>query len=180
MSLDEITFHELVIDRTTRLLENATRTFVVDEARAGLVRPGKLQDDPTTKKINILIHPGGREHPDEIDRARFGDQVYEIGGGHHYNSVFWIRRFKVELVMFFENIRRRSDARIRAHLVLARAMRELMTQDLSEIGADDFGESAWMVEVCQSYLEEGGGDSDLNWRGIMLVEYFTQIDLREP
>ena len=38
---------------------------------------------------------------------------------------------------------------------------------------DSFGERAYAVQVYKLYVEEGGGEGDYNWRGCIMVEYFT-------
>lgn len=161
---------DILIEGTSDLLKQKLIDEVYDSSVAGLVRPGKLQADPTEKKINILIHPGGRENPDIIGALSDESLYYEFGSK---SSMFWRRRIEIELKMFFTSERQRSDSRIKANLVMSRAVHALMCQNVSRMPMDSFGERAYAVQVYKLYVEEGGGEGDYNWRGCIMVEYFT-------
>lgn len=151
-----------------------------DSAKAGLVREGRLQADPNVAKINVLVQQGGEEWPDILDtKAGEGgkslDSAYETGGG-DVQSASWRRRFQVEWQMFLGNAVR-DDGRRTANLVVSRAMNALYTWNLGIAAEyDSFGEHAYDIEITKTYLDAGGGPGAWNWRGMMYVEFLTQIE----
>lgn len=179
IDLSDTSIDNILMERLSTMLEYRLKIIPDDDAKAGVVRAGKLQDDPTDGRINLLIHPGGIDFPDEIDTARFGKEtVYEIGGDNgNPATVFWRRKFRIEITMFF-SANSRINARNKAHVLKARMHNALLTDNIRNIPRDSFGESVWGFEVCKIYLNEGGGDDDFNWRGECWIEYFTQIDIR--
>ncbi len=178
LDLDQTSILNSLIDATSDRLKAKLQTEPTDDARAGLVRPGKLQDDPTSKKINLLVHPGGELWPDVLNTEDNGPGMfaptYTIGSP--YGSAYWRRRLRVELSMFFENEASRANSRMKANVVLSRAQHALMTMNMADIPRDDFGEKAHMVQVAKMFLYEGGGDGDFNWRGEMWIEYLTELE----
>ena len=44
----------------------------------------------------------------------------------------------------------------------------------NEVALDDFGEFAYALQVCETWIREGGGEGDYNWRGEMRIEAMTQ------
>ncbi|PJF45106.1 MAG: hypothetical protein CUN55_00520 [Phototrophicales bacterium] len=156
-----------------------TEISPTDPTRAGVVREGKLQDAPTTGKINLLIHTGGPEWPDVLytpdKRGTVGISAptYEIGST--FQVSYWMRRFRVEFEMFFVGINDRSVARNNAMIVLSRAHSAILTTPLPQ-GNDTFGESASIIQVSQSYTEEGGGIGNFIWSGEIRFEVLTYID----
>lgn len=173
----------LLLDGTADLLRDHLLTQVDDDSKAGLVRTGKLQDDPTSRRVNILIHPGGEEWQDKINTdgssaGKYVDNAYTIGGD--YGGVYWRRRVKAELQMFFTNEASRDTARIKAHVVLSRALNALLTWDVGkQIPQDSFGEKVYDLQITGSWLREGGGEGDFNWRGEMRIEFLTEINALE-
>lgn len=151
-----------------------------DNAKAGLVRTGRLQDDPTNKKVNILIHPGGEKWPDILDTkdesaGLHGPATHTIGRG--FGSQYWRRRVKVEITIFFINQTTRDAARIKSNLVVSRIMSALLTWDVGrETPKDSFGEHCYAVQIANTFIEEGGGAGDYTWRGEMIVELLTEIE----
>lgn len=165
---------ETVIDwLSSQLIDGVT-----DETQAGLVRAGQLQDDPTDAQINILIHPGDDDWPDVLNLQDkppgLHGFTYEIGGN-PYGSAAWRRRFMVELSLFFDNENNRDVARTKANVVKSRAHWALMRSPLPQ-GQDNFGESAHMLQVCNSWIREGGGEGTFIWRGELKFEVFTVME----
>lgn len=184
VNLDHVSIANSLMDATVDRLRLKLREEQDDQARAGLVRAGKLQADPTDKKVNVLIHPGGEEWPDILNTdtgesaGMYVPATYEIGG--LYGGTFWRRRFRVELSIFFSNETSRDNSRQKALVVLHRAHNALLTWDVGrEVGRDDFGEHAYALQVTKMNIREGGGDGDFNWRGDLWLEFLTSIEPRE-
>ncbi len=152
----------------------------VDSAKAGLVREGRLQADPTKRKINILIQQGGEEWPDVLDTGAepYGKNAlsaYETGGGAQAQS--WRRRFQVELQFFFGTTTNREAGRETANLVVSRAFNALFTWNLGIAAQyDGFGEHAYDLQLTNCYLDAGGGPGAFNWRGMIYLEFLTKIE----
>ena len=140
-----------------------------DTTQAGLVRNGLLQADPTDTQINILIHPGTKDWKHELYVSQHGiDAPYaEIGG-----TYTWMRRFEVELTLFFDGENDRDVARTKANVVLSRTERALITMPMP-VGADDFGEAAYQIQVRDSFIEESGGEGTFIWSGCVRIEFVT-------
>lgn len=181
LNLSQTDIVNLVIDALNVRLNDYLKDNQTDDAKAGLIRPGKLQDDPTKYKISILIHPGGEEYPDGMNvhnspsYGKFIDNVYTIGGG---GSKFYLRYVKLEFQMFFTNSPNRDDQRKKAQLVMDRAAHHIDVWDVGrEVPKDDLGEHAYDLQVVKQWLFEGGGDGDFNWRGWLVVEFLTEKEL---
>lgn len=166
----------LLMDSLADHLSAALMTNVTDDAKAGLVRCGKLQDDPTIGEINLLIHPGYEAWPHVLNRDAEGPGMnaptYEIGSEDGLMPQFFRRRFRVELKLFFDGELERDTARRKADAVLARLEHAILTTPLPP--PDDFGESAYMVGIDKSHLYEGGGEGTFIWRGSVWLEFMTQ------
>lgn len=144
-----------------------------DTTKAGLVRTGKLQSDPTDFALNILVHEGGEEWFDELravtDADGFDAPPYEIGG-----NEWWYRRFQIELVLFFDGENERDLGRIPAMIVYSRAKKAITLMDMPQ-GSDSFGESVQLVQVRKSWMREGGGEGTFIWDGRIYVQFLTTI-----
>jgi hypothetical protein len=177
MALSETFVVNLIMDATIALLLQKLKIDVDDDAQAGLVRSGRLQDDPTTRKVNVLVYPSDESWPDILDtkseeHGMHTPGPYFLGGG-----MFWRRRIKVEFQIFFTNDGSRDLARQKAQLVLGRASHALSEfRPATVIPRDSFGERPYAVQVCKSYLLGGGGDGDWNHRGYLWLEYLTEKD----
>jgi len=151
-----------------------------DSAKAGLVREGRLQADPTAKKSNILIHPGGRDYPDKLDTSGIASGAgatspYSLGGP--WGSVFWRKRVRIELLLFFSNDSNRQQSQQKADLTISRLFNAILTWDArTAVPADSFGEALWQVQILESEMTEGGGQGAFNWRGNIIVEFLTEIE----
>lgn len=165
-----------VVDRLTQVLI----TDADDDAKAGLVRAGKLQDDPTLARINLLIHPGDDKWPHTLNISTEGPAMfaptYEIGGGlpgrSFQGSVSLKRRFIVEMKLFFDGEVYRLRAQKRANAVLSRALWALYTMLIPNT-IDDFGETASMIQIVDNYIHEAGGEGEFIWRGAINLEFMT-------
>jgi hypothetical protein len=139
------------------------------EVSAGLIRYGRLQDDPTIAGINLLLHNGGKDFPDEphanVQGSKFRAPTYQLGGG-----TTWWRRFRIEIEIFVETSDR-DDARVRANIIVARIHRSL--EDMMFPATDDFGESAMFLQFGPTHLNEQGGDGMFIHRGEARVEILT-------
>lgn len=154
------------------------------EAIAGLIRAGKLQDDPTITGINILVHPANEEWPNRLyfRGATQGfdlDNSYEIGG---LVPVQWnLKRFHIDLRLFFDNELERSVAQVKAQVVLSRVLHaiHMLNSRMNTIPNDSFGEGAHLVQTQNSYLRESGGPGTFIWKGTVRVEFLTSLDASE-
>lgn len=170
---------EAVIDHLqTVLIDDAT-----DDIQAGLVRAGKLQDDPTDTKITILVHPGGKDFPHVLNKENEGPAmhapVYEIGGGvpgrSFQGSAFHRRRLVIQLSLFFPREQYRLRAQLKANAVLSRTLWGLYTLDVP-YEMDDFGEQATgQFQILDNYIEESGGEGTFIWRGEIQMEFMTSM-----
>lgn len=178
--LDETSLTDSLIDAMEILLTENLITGINDDARAGLIRAGLLQQDPTLKKINILINPGGEDWPDILNTNTSGPDLhaptYTIGG--EYGTSFWRRRFNIKLDIFLISESDRSHARKKAQLVLHRCHHALSKWQVGKVkeggvSVDSFGEYAFAIQICEMWIREGGGEGDYNWRGNIKIEVMT-------
>jgi hypothetical protein len=173
----------VLMDAVTDRLEKVLITDATDDAKAGLVRKGRLQDDPTKTKITVLVHPGTREFPHILNRENEGPAmfapVYEIGGGDHSDNrsfqgtVTLRRRIVVQLSLFFPNSLDRERAQIISNVVLSRAMWAIFSMEVPPT-VDDFGEMpTGQLQILDNYIEESGGRGTFIWRGEIQTEFMT-------
>lgn len=161
----------LLIDTMNDRLNEVLIGETVDSTKAGLVRAGKLQTDPTDAGINILIHTGDEDWPDELYINQRGIQAptYEIGG-----NQWWMRRFVIELTLFFDGEDNRIVAQQKALIIYSRAQKALTTMDIPTY-EDSFGEQPQMIQLRKSFIREGGGEGTFIWEGKLFVEFLTSI-----
>ena len=170
----------LIIDRINDNLEQAMLEKVskVDDTRAGLVRTGLLQDDPTIYKIVVLSFSND---PDRDDRWKHsitnydptstsGIPGYEIGGGE-----MWYRRFTTKLEMYWKSNFNRLKARQDANVVLSRAEHTIRKSAMNGL-ADDFGEYALQLYIKNSELYEAGGEGQFITHAKIWWEVLTGKD----
>ena len=134
LRLNETSITSNIVEGLETMLNEELIDNVSDDAKVGLIRAGLLQADPTIKKINILIHPGGEDWPDMLNTNKEGPDMfgptYTIGG--EFGSSFWRRRFRIQLDMFFTRESDRENARKKAQLVVARAHSALVKWDIGK------------------------------------------------
>lgn len=149
-----------------------------DETRAGLVRVGKLQQNPVIPVVSILTQANDPDSPDlwphEIVKAPPTSEsiipAYQIGGGE-----MWWRRFTTEIQQFWKTDTDRETALKYSSVVLSRAEKTISTTLLGLI--DDFGEGAGSVNVIRSKNIEGGGPPrNFIYRGRIWWQVLTEKD----
>jgi len=178
MVLSQTALPDSIIEAAGVLL-NAALIGDVEDVKAGLVRPGLLQEDPQEDTINVLIHTGGEEWPDVVS---MGDDNRGITSPYPYvlgsiGAGYWRRRFVAEIRIYFVGEPTRESARQKSLLVLARAHHALATWDVGRaVSRDSFGEAAVMPQVNKEWIEEGGGDGDYNWNGEIWFEVLTEYE----
>jgi hypothetical protein len=150
-----------------------------DVTKAGLVRPGLLQADPTRTKINILTY---QNDPDNIGQWRHSSTESEgVSLGQNIpgyvvgtSGRMWYRRFTTKLELYFPpTVRERSAAEQLAHLILSRAEDAIENTPL-EFGVDPFGEYALDIRVADSENSESGGPGRFIWHGIIRWQVLTE------
>lgn len=160
----------MVMDQTRDWLSQKLITEVGDESRAGLVKVGKLQDDPTVAITNIMIHTATKERPHQLNANMPNTGVYAP----NYTTpegVFRRRMFSCELQFYFDGEFDRDEARRKANAILSRL--EYALGDMPLGFHDDFGEVAFMLQTQTSYIEEGGGDGTYIWKGCVDFDVYT-------
>lgn len=170
--MSDVSILNTLIDAMDETLNTVLIDLVFDvDTQAGLVRPGKLQDDPTDAGTNILIHRGNETWMDElnVNNPAIDAPTYEIGG-----TEWWWRRFIIQKNLFFDNENERSIARNKANVIDARLQQALRRMEIPD-EEDDFGEVALFLQVCKSYLREGGGEGTFIWNGETYVEFLTVV-----
>lgn len=150
-----------------------------DDAQAGLVKAGLLQDDPTRYRVNVTVHPNDPDAEfgwrDEVSSGKpSGDNAeppgYEIGGGE-----LWYRRFTVMIEMFFRNrVKTNEEALELASIIRSRAEYYLRHLPLSG-WSDDFGEFALDLYVKASHLAQGGGEGQRIYHAKIWLAVLTGI-----
>jgi hypothetical protein len=180
VTLDNTDIHDILMTGTADLLELMLDTNISDDAKANVVRPGRLQEDPTENIISVTIHPGMDRWHDEINKEDEGPllhlSTYTIGGQDQY----WWRRFIVKFDAFFTG-GTRDESRRKMQLVFQRANHALITWDVAaETAKDDYGESAQYIQVRDEWMREGGGEGDFNWRGEIFFEVLTYMQPTDP
>jgi hypothetical protein len=152
------------------------------QASAGVVRGGKLQDDPTIGEINILVHSANADWPNVLYEQSIAggfnvDHTYEFGSS--VPSQFWLLRFFVEFRMFFENEPNRDNAFRKSQLVLFRTMHAISMLNNGNFRAtprDSFGFKPHQVQIRESFVREGGGPGTFIWRGELKIEFLSSFE----
>lgn len=157
-------------------LASALIDDVTDDTKVGLVRKGKLQDDPTIKELNILIKDGGDEWkhiraPRDYHALSYVGP-FEMGGPQ--GGVFWLRRFTIVFTLFFVGETDRAVAIEKSNIILSRAQHAVWTTPLPS-GADSFNERAIDIDVEDWWLREGGGTGNFIRKGELRFEVLTEI-----
>lgn len=160
----------MVIESVNTYLTEVLQTNIDtdDATRAGLVRPGLLQDDPTRPKVSVLTFPndpsveGGWRNEIVVPNgngADYNPPPYELGGGE-----MWYYRFTTELDLFWRPKVKRDEARVLASIVLSRASRAISLAPIAS-GEDDFGETPIQLRLMKSELVQGGGEGQFIFYG---------------
>lgn len=159
-----------LMDTAVEHLTDRLLTDVSDDTKAGLVRAGKLQEDPTVRRIILLMRPGGQAYPHVLSTLNNGLQTpaYLIGGG-----AYWRRRFILEVECYFAGEVFRDVARTNAQVVLSRAHAALTSLPLPS-SVDSFGEHAIQLQVEKAFMQEGGGPGNFIHKGEIWFEVLTE------
>lgn len=163
----------VLLDNAVDWLSQRLILQVDDTTKAGLIRTGKLQSDPTIYKINITLHPGGPDAPDILmpkDHAGTNSSFYMP------NGVFWLRRFFADFEMFFVGETDRDTARSKANVVMSRARAAILGMKMPDT-RDSFKEGAVRVVATKMELQEGGGPGNFIWRGKIHFEFITDTEI---
>lgn len=165
----------LLVDAVVDHMTKGMSDLVNDpDTKIGLLRSGKLQDDPTINKLNILVREGGKDLPDILvpRNHNFSAPQYTLGGGE-----FWLRRFIAEYeLFFFQSAITRDEARRRANVIFSRFRYLLKTIALGQ--TDTFGETAIAVQSLKLIAREGGGPpGSFIWRADHQFEFLTELSL---
>jgi hypothetical protein len=139
-----------------------------DPTLAELVRPGRLQEDPTDYGIIILTHENDLEDLTGWDHSIYSAPFtnlglhapsYEVGSGE-----IWYYRFTTEIIFFVPpTTTTREEAHLWADVILNRAIYSLRTTPV-EIGPDTFGNMALAIYVVSARNIEQGGPDQFIWR----------------
>lgn len=159
----------LCTDRLVETIVEEMKDDILDETSLGLARAGRLQANPLTFKLNLLVREGGRTWPDMLIPANYSIQApqYEMPWGET-----WLRRLvcEYELFLFTKN---REEAHRIANVVFSRLKWVIGNLDLSGL-TDTFSETAILVHSTKITTTEGGGPpANFIWRGDHYVEFMT-------
>lgn len=150
---------------------------------AGIIKNGRLQDDPEAAVISITVHVGDPQNPDKwmdnifasrdeaLDRSQFEAYTWEVGG----RSSIWWRRGAV-LWEFFgtKTGDSQSEAQRKAGVIEGRIQRAIDHSIRVPGCIDDFNELAINIMSRSSQKFEGGGPpNEYIWRGKILWQALT-------
>lgn len=168
--MSDTSIRNLLTDRVVEHLVTEMIDLVNDNTELGLARAGRLQDDPTVKKLNLLVREGDKDWSDCVlpDGYRIKAMPYEIGGGE-----YWLRRFVAYYTLFYIGEATRDEARSRTNVILSRFKSKIYSVSFADL-VDSFGEGAIMVQVVDEERSEGGGPSNsFIWRCKHKFEFLT-------
>jgi len=161
MPTSDTSIVNVLLDSVNTWLVEKLQTDIptTDGTKAGLVRPGLLQDNPLTYGISVLSY-----NNDPDDETGWGHSItqhdltslhnpqpYELGGGE-----MWFRRFTTKAEMYWPTTYERQQARQSANVVLSRIEYYLRTYPMIDI-SDSFGEYAAQLFVIKDLISDGGG-----------------------
>jgi hypothetical protein len=184
----QVSFAELMVDKIVEqlsaylILSTGDKEKDYDEASAGLVRAGKLQDDPTIRVVNILVTHATEDFPNKIyspSEMPGHDFEYTYSIGADLMSL-WVQRFSVKFNMIWNGEYSRQVAEAKAQTVLGRAEHAtmLLNHRLHEIPMDSFGKKPSSVALRKSWLREGAGEGSFRWTGVLEIEVLCSFEPR--
>jgi len=173
--IEDVIVNKLVLDLEEAFAE------VLPEEKPGIIRAGRLQDDPEDARITVLVHVGDPDDDNwlsastatrdkDLDRNSFKVAAFEVGGGQT-----WWRRGTVEMQFFgTQSKESRDDARRIAAITLGRIKTALESTKRVPGSTDEFSEAALILLVVKTTLSEGGGPPDaFIWRGKVWWQVLT-------
>lgn len=174
---------DLIVEQTVKELTLALQSVYADE-EPGIVKGGKLQDNPLKKRIYVCVHIGDPNDPQWVDRisGTRGDNVrgleipvFEFGGD-AAESVMWWRCFLVEFGLFLPKSKENQDeARALANHIRGHIEGALHRSRGIPGLVDSFGEFSVRMLVRKSSASEGGGPpASYIWRGGVWFQVLTQ------
>ena len=152
----------MLIDSINGALLSSCRTLLdaSDVTKAGLVKPGLLQDDPLKFGITVLTlandpyHPGTWHHQLAKEGPGNSGMVpsLETGGP----DELWFRRFTTLIQMYWPPTMNQQTSRQNANVVLSRCEKTIIdTQPVNMF--DTFGEGALEIFLAMSEISDAGG-----------------------
>lgn len=169
--MTETSFLNALTDLTAEWLIENMMTDVTDaHTRAGLVKRGRLLDDPSETVINLMVRPGGKDNPHVLNSEHrvIDSPIFESGG-----TIYKRRRFYIQLDLFFDDEPDESEAQRKANVVLSRTERTLAHLPIHDLGMDSFGETPIEVVYLKSHMYQSGGEGTYLFDGYVLFEVLT-------
>ena len=174
--ITDVIIDNLILDLTDEFED------VPDDEIAGVIRGGRLQDNPEKARISLTVHVGDPDKPSNwydvffarrdrvLDTHYFEAHASEIGGGQT-----WWRRGAVKWEFFGTRSKEsRTEARRIAGTIRARIERAINTSVRVPACSDDFDETAVLIMATESSAVEGGGPpNQFIWRGKVLWQALT-------
>jgi hypothetical protein len=174
--MPELSVTDMIIDG---LVDQLILTMQTQPAqlKVGNIRAGRLQDNPNADGgLNILVHydQKGGELSTADGSGRLSAPAYTIGGG-----VYLQTYFSLEFNFHFDKEQKRDVARRKAGTLLSRLKRAMLLMPMpinptTQSNTDDFGETAWGIEIVSYSYRESGGVGHFIWTGEMVVRFLTQ------
>jgi len=162
MSLVNNIANAILAELVDEFLNNGEVTYV--DYGAKLATPG----------LDILVHWGGQDDPDELNTTKrdvggkLSAPTHEIGGGMY----IW-RKFRIEF-QFHRYTGTKPEARDYATDIESRSLLRIKNMDMPT-----FSDSQYAIqnEYVDSYmLEEGGVSTPFIWRGEMRYQFLTFVE----
>jgi hypothetical protein len=176
-TVSSVSLFNMLIDKIVDELTRELYTDVPssDPSRVILIRAGRLQEDPTKARMNLMVHYGGDLDKDALNDANDPVEAptYEIGGGQYMR-----RRFRIEFEFFFPGERDRDNARTWAMVAYSRCQRALKDMPMpvhptTGNPVDDFGEMALQLVFKPSFMRESGGPGSFIHKGELHFEFLS-------
>ena len=152
----------ILIDYVNAALSDVLQATIdtEDPTRAGLVRPGLLQDDPLKYRISILTVADDSDRPNTWHHSIANNGPGNVGEMPSYEtgspSGLWFRRFTTKVQMYWSPSMNRQDARANANIVLSRAEHTISTTQPLNL-EDTFGEAALQIFLNSTSIADAGG-----------------------
>lgn len=174
---------DMLVDAMVLDLTDLANTIGTDDEQWGIVKGGRLQDNPTKYDVYICVHIGDPEDPnnwmdstvantrDALDRRDFRFPAQEVGGG----GQMWWRRFTVEFGYYGMKIQSNRDESRRIADITRGRISRCLNHSTNLTGITDlFGEcSLQYVEVASGLFEGGGPPKNFIWRGRIRSQVLT-------